>query len=62
LPENFILVGFSRKDLSNEEFKKSVKEIIDKNFSLEKRTEDKLNLFLNRIVYIQGDFNHKKRL
>lgn len=62
LPENFILVGFSRKDLSNEEFKKSVKEIIDKNFSLEKIniTEDKLNLFLNRLVYIQGDFNHKK--
>jgi glucose-6-phosphate 1-dehydrogenase len=58
LPESFLLVGFSRKELSQKEFQKSIEEIILKYYP--EINKNLIASFLGRSIYIQGDFNHKK--
>lgn len=57
LPEKFAVVGFSRKDLSNEDFRKIAKESVTGGDSLhDKKT---LDGFLAHLSYSQGMFDDK---
>lgn len=58
MPENFEVVGFSRKDLSDDEFRKIAKEaIFGKDSS---HSEEKLESFLKNVSYSQGMFDDKE--
>lgn len=58
LPESFLLVGFSRKELSQNNFQKLIEEIILKYYPEVNKTL--ISSFLGRSIYIQGNFNHQK--
>ncbi|MFQ5661641.1 MAG: glucose-6-phosphate dehydrogenase [Candidatus Paceibacteria bacterium] len=58
LPEKFAVVGFSRKDLSNEDFRKIAKEAVTNKDN--SHSEEILNKFLENISYTQGIFDEKE--
>lgn len=57
LPEKFAIVGFSRGNLSNDDFREIAKKaIIDKDSS---HSEEMLNRFLENVSYTQGLFDNE---
>lgn len=58
MPENFKIVGISRTDYSDEEYKKHLKEGVDQ-FSRKKPETKEWNAFSKHISYIRMDINEK---
>lgn len=58
LPKEFSIVGFSRKDISNDEYRSFIKSVVDEkgHEHSDKLVED----FLLHIYYIKGDFTNPK--
>ena len=56
LPDLFSVIGFSRKALSDEEFRKRISESVSKKISPQ---ESDLNSFLNAFSYHQGTFENE---
>lgn len=54
LPKKFAVVGFSRRDINTDDFKKYVSEILVNN------KKEACADFLSRIEYVKGDFNKKE--
>jgi glucose-6-phosphate 1-dehydrogenase len=56
LPDDFRLIGFSRKEFSNEEFRKIVEESIKKKFP--EANQDLVNSLLNKVYYHTGNYDN----
>jgi len=57
LPQKFEIIGFSRKPLTNDEFKDSVKKMVGQHAHSKQK---KLNSFLKSFTYHEGTFQNKK--
>lgn len=55
LPQNFVCVGFARRDWSHDDFRQKMREGIQ-NFSRTKPNDDELNQFIEKLFYYQSEF------
>jgi len=59
LPNIFKVVGFSRSDLSNDELRARIRNILSKHDDIFKNGEEKISAFLKLFVYQKGEFQTK---
>lgn len=59
LPQNFVIVGFARRDMSDEDFRQKMQEGITK-FSRTKPEGDDLKNFTDRVFYHQANFDDQE--
>lgn len=59
LPKMFRVVGFSRREMSDDDFQKYAREILENHFG-EGSDDKKINTFISFFRYKQGDFQGKK--
>jgi len=57
LPPDFAVVGMARRPLSNADFRKQMREAVDKNSRTGPTRDDVWKSFAERITYVSGNFN-----
>lgn len=58
LPKLFNVIGFARRDLTNETLRDFIVETLAKNKDIKNLTKETLNSFLQRFTYYKGDFEN----